>query len=63
VTRRRWRELLFLYGVVVAHTAVALVFFGSIRGRVPVEPVIAIFAAVTIDRVVFRLRERRSNPR
>jgi len=63
LTRRRWRELVFLYGVVVAHTAVALVFFGSIRGRVPVEPVIAIFAAVTIERAVFRLRERRSNPR
>jgi 4-amino-4-deoxy-L-arabinose transferase-like glycosyltransferase len=50
LTRRRWRDLFFLYGVVAAHTAVALVFFGSIRGRVPVEPVIAIFAAVALVR-------------
>lgn len=54
LTRKRWRELLFLYGVVVSHTAVALVFFGSIRSRIPVEPVIAIFAAFTIDWVIRR---------
>lgn len=58
LTRRRWREMLFLYGVVIAHTAVALVFFGSIRGRIPVEPVVAIFAAVTIHRLYRRLRPR-----
>lgn len=58
LTGRRWRELLFLYGVVVAHTAVALVFFGSIRGRIPVEPVIAIFAAVAINRMYLRFRVR-----
>jgi len=60
LTRKRWRELLFLYGIVVAHTAVALVFFGSIRGRIPVEPVIAIFAAVTADRLYRRIRKPRS---
>jgi 4-amino-4-deoxy-L-arabinose transferase-like glycosyltransferase len=59
LTGRRWRELLFLYGVVIAHTAVALVFFGSIRGRIPVEPIIAIFAAVTITRIYLRFRPQR----
>jgi 4-amino-4-deoxy-L-arabinose transferase-like glycosyltransferase len=59
LTRNRWRELLFLYGVVIAHTAVALVFFGSIRGRIPVEPVIAIFAAVTVDRLYRWIRTPR----
>jgi 4-amino-4-deoxy-L-arabinose transferase-like glycosyltransferase len=65
ITRKRWRELLFLYGVVVSHTAVALVFFGSIRSRIPVEPIIAIFAAITVDRLC-RLRRpflrRRARP-
>jgi 4-amino-4-deoxy-L-arabinose transferase-like glycosyltransferase len=56
LTRFRWRELLYLYGVVVAHTAVALIFFGSIRGRIPVEPVIAVFAAVTVVRLYHRFR-------
>jgi 4-amino-4-deoxy-L-arabinose transferase-like glycosyltransferase len=58
LARRRWRELVFLYGVVIAHTAVALVFFGSIRGRIPVEPVVAIFAAVAVRRLDLRLRSR-----
>jgi hypothetical protein len=59
LTRARWRDLTFLYGVVVAHTAVALVFFGSIRGRIPVEWVIAVFAAVTVDRLLRRRRPDR----
>lgn len=63
LTRSRWRELLFLYGVVVAHTAVALVFFGSIRGRIPVEPVIAVFAAVTVERLYRWSRARYSRAR
>jgi 4-amino-4-deoxy-L-arabinose transferase-like glycosyltransferase len=60
LTRSRWRELMFLYGIVVAHTAVALVFFGSLRGRIPVEPVIALFAAVTVERMYQWVRHRRS---
>jgi 4-amino-4-deoxy-L-arabinose transferase-like glycosyltransferase len=60
LTRARWRDLLFLYGVPVVHTAVAVVFFGSIRGRVPVEPVIAIFAAVTLESVYRAYRGRLS---
>jgi len=45
VTRHRHRDLLLLYGVILVHTLVALVFHGSLRARVPVEPVIEIFAA------------------
>jgi 4-amino-4-deoxy-L-arabinose transferase-like glycosyltransferase len=59
LTRARWRDLLFLYGVVAAHTAVALVFFGSLRGRIPVEPVIAVFAAPALLALLERLRRGR----
>ncbi len=45
VTARRWRELALLYGVVVVHTAIAAVFYGSLRTRIPVEPVICVLAA------------------
>jgi 4-amino-4-deoxy-L-arabinose transferase-like glycosyltransferase len=54
LTMYRWKELLFLYGVVVVHTAVALIFHGSIRGRIPVEPVIALFAGVAVTRLYRR---------
>jgi hypothetical protein len=55
LTFYRWRELLFLYGVIVVHTAVALVFHGSIRGRIPVEPVIAMFAGAAVIRLYRRV--------
>ncbi len=48
ITRRSWRELLFGYGVIVVHTVVAVCFFGSLRMRIPVEPIICVFAAAAI---------------
>jgi 4-amino-4-deoxy-L-arabinose transferase-like glycosyltransferase len=57
LTRRRWREMVFLYGVISVHTAVAAVFFGSLRARIPVEPVMCVFAAaaaVALVRVLKR---------
>ncbi len=45
ITRRRWRELSLLYGVLIVHTAVAAVFYGSLRSRIPIEPVMCMFAA------------------
>ncbi|HET6462464.1 MAG TPA: glycosyltransferase family 39 protein [Candidatus Krumholzibacteria bacterium] len=51
-TRRRWRELLFGYGAVLVHTAVAVVFFGSLRTRIPVEPMICVFAAAALVTLV-----------
>ena len=61
-TRRRARELVDLYGVVLVHTGVAIVFFGSIRGRIPVEPVIACFAAVALAGALSAWRPRRRGP-
>jgi 4-amino-4-deoxy-L-arabinose transferase-like glycosyltransferase len=46
MTRTRWRELSLVSGVVVVHTAIAAIFFGSLRTRIPLEPVICMFAAV-----------------
>jgi len=59
VTRRRWREFAFYYGVVVVHMGYAMVFFGSIRGRIPVEPIIAVFAAAALAAPVKWYRSRR----
>lgn len=61
VTRRRWRELLGVYGVVLVHTATVLVVFGSLRARVPVEPVIAVFAAAGVMWCFRRLRPGRDS--
>jgi hypothetical protein len=59
VTWRRRRDLVLLYGVVVVHTAVAAVFYGSLRSRIPIEPVICALAAV----VVVSLARRGAAPR
>jgi len=48
MTRRRWRELMFGYGIVIVHTAIAVCFFGSLRTRIPVEPMICVFAAAAL---------------
>jgi 4-amino-4-deoxy-L-arabinose transferase-like glycosyltransferase len=62
-TRRRWRELAFPYGVVAVHTAIAVVFFGSLRGRIPVEPVICTFAAAALAALTGRLARFRARSR
>jgi 4-amino-4-deoxy-L-arabinose transferase-like glycosyltransferase len=59
VTWRRRRELVLVYGVVVVHTAVAALFYGSLRSRIPVEPVICTLAAV----VIVALARRGAAPR
>lgn len=48
-----------LAGLVVVHTLVALVFFGSLRMRIPIEPVVAMFAADAFVRIIGGLRARR----
>jgi 4-amino-4-deoxy-L-arabinose transferase-like glycosyltransferase len=58
VTIRRAREFIFLYGIILAHTATALLFFGSLRSRMPVEPVIAILAAFGAVHIFRTVRAR-----
>ncbi len=50
------RRFVFLTGLVVIHTLVSLVFHGSLRMRIPIEPVMAIFAADALWRIVARIR-------
>lgn len=59
ITWRRWRELLFVYGIIASHTAISLVFHGSLRMRSPLEPIIAIVAAEAVVRTIDRARGRR----
>jgi 4-amino-4-deoxy-L-arabinose transferase-like glycosyltransferase len=61
-TRGRWRDLLIAYGVIAVHTMVAVVFFGSLRTRIPIEPVICAFAAAALVTGFDRFR-RRAQPR
>lgn len=59
MTIRRYRSLVYLYGVILVHTATAVVFFGSLRARMGVEPVIAVFAGCCAVRLLSRHRENR----
>lgn len=52
------RRFVLLVGFVAVHVLVALVFFGSLRMRLPIEPVIGMFAADFLWRVVTRFRMR-----
>jgi 4-amino-4-deoxy-L-arabinose transferase-like glycosyltransferase len=54
---RRWFQSLPLL-VVIHFTLIAVVFFGSLRMRLPVEPLLAIFTALGADALHRRLRAR-----
>lgn len=45
VTGKRWRELLFLYGLVLMTIAECVVYYGIPRFRAPIEPIIILLAA------------------
>ena len=47
---------------IVVHTAIAAVFFGSLRTRIPVEPVMCVLAAGALLTVARGVRVRRSAP-
>ena len=59
MTIRRSRSLVYLYGVILVHTATAIVFFGSLRARMGVEPVLAVFAGSCAVRLLCRGKENR----
>ena len=47
-TGRYYRRLLPLYAVVATHVLLSLIFHGSLRARMPIEPIITILAAAAI---------------
>ncbi len=49
-TRRRWRELVFLYLPIVFFALLHTVILGSVRYRIPVMPYLIIFAAAGISK-------------
>ncbi len=54
---RRWFQTLSVW-VIVYFTALGVVFFGSLRMRAPIEPLIALLAAVGLDDLWRRIRSR-----
>lgn len=54
---RRWFQSLSLW-IIVYFTLLAVVFFGSLRMRVPVEPLVALLAALGLEDVRRRIRSR-----
>jgi 4-amino-4-deoxy-L-arabinose transferase-like glycosyltransferase len=60
VTARRFRELVPVYTIVLAHVMTALIFHGSLRARMPIEPVISMFAAAAIAWITAAIARRRS---
>ena len=61
VFARRFKSLVFLYGMVIAHAVYPLVFHGSIRMRIPIEPAIAIFAAAAAAMLWEKFAARRQS--
>jgi hypothetical protein len=45
VTLWKWRELLFIYSMIVLTIGQALYFYGSARFRAPIEPMLILLAA------------------
>ena len=48
VTWRRWRELLFIYLMILLVVAQSVVFYGSARMSSPIQPMILVLAAGAI---------------
>lgn len=59
---RRWFQSLSLW-VLLYFTWLGVMFFGSLRMRVPVEPLVVLFAAAGLDDLGRRLRARRGGLR
>jgi tetratricopeptide (TPR) repeat protein len=58
ISRRYWRKLLLLYGFIFFYMVSVILFFVCARYRLPVIPILLIFAGYTIHYCVERLRSR-----
>ena len=59
-TLRHYRKLLPLYAVLATHVLLSLVFHGSLRARMPIEPIITILAAAAIAWIAAAVARRRA---
>jgi len=57
-TARYYRRLMPLYAVLAAHVLLAMLFHGSLRARMPIEPIISILAAAAAVAVVMSAGRR-----
>jgi tetratricopeptide (TPR) repeat protein len=57
MTRREWRRLVLLYVLLFGYMATVLLFFNFGRFRVPVVPILALFAAAPLHRFCLWLRD------
>ncbi len=48
VTFWRWRELLFLYFIILLTIGESLIYYGSARFRAPIEPILILLASAGI---------------
>lgn len=63
LTRKRWRELLFIYLMIAITVIQALVFYGIPRFRAPIEPMLILLAAGAlwgIGQLLERRRKRKA---
>ena len=58
ISRRYWRKLLLLYGFIFFYMASVMLFFVCARYRLPVVPILLIFAGYTINYWVEKLKSR-----
>ncbi|MBI4720065.1 MAG: glycosyltransferase family 39 protein [Chitinivibrionia bacterium] len=57
-TVRRYKRLCMWYGTIIVHVVLALVFFGSLRARLPLEPLMALWASAGLAALAYLIRRR-----
>jgi Tfp pilus assembly protein PilF/4-amino-4-deoxy-L-arabinose transferase-like glycosyltransferase len=58
ISRKLWRKLLLLYGYIFLYMVSVILFFVCGRYRLPVIPVLLIFAGFTVDYFIRKLKSR-----
>ncbi len=62
VSRKHWRKLLLLYGFIFFYMVSVILFFVCARYRLPVVPILLIFAGYTVNYWVRKIRSREYKP-
>lgn len=62
VTAGQWRRLYSFYGVILVHIVIGLLFYGSLRARIPIEPIMAVLGSAGLAFLAGRLMALRRVP-